>query len=220
VNKKKNIKIMIVDDHEIVRHGLRQSIEQVKDFSVIAEADTGRSAIDYASSYFPDIIIMDINMPDLNGMEATKQIILKNPKMKIIGLSMHSDHLYVMGMLNAGASGFLLKTCSFRELSKAIYTVSTGKIYLTPDIAGMVIENAINPEHKKVTSVFSELTSRDVEVLQLVAEGKKSNEIAEELNISKRTVDIHRSNLKKKLSVESVAEMTKLAIREGLTSLY
>ncbi len=220
MNKEKMTSVLIVDDHEIVRHGLRNSLEKEGSIKVVAEASDGRSAVEKVRTCNPDIVLMDINMPDLNGMEATKKILAENSKAKVIALSMHNDHLYIMGMLNAGASGFILKTCSYRELCKAIHTVMDGKVYLCPDICDVVIKRAIDPSSNTLSSTFAELSGRDIEVLQLIAEGKTSQEIADCLKISKRTVDIHRSNLKKKLNIDTVAEMTKLAVREGLTSLY
>ncbi len=213
------IAVIVVDDHTIVRHGLCQSLSKQPIITVVAEAENGRQAIDLASKFCPDVILMDINMPDLNGMDATKQILKTNSEIKIIALSTHSNHMYVMGMLNAGASGFILKSCSFAELVEAITNVSAGKRYLCPDVTGMVMDSALNPDKKLKKAVSIKLTTRDREVLQLVAEGKKSSEIGEMLNISKRTVDLHRRNLMDKLNIRSIAELTKYAIREGITTL-
>lgn len=216
---KKIIKVMLVDDHAIIRHGLRSSLEKEDDISVIAEAGDGRSAVKLASKLCPDVVIMDINMPDLNGVEATRQILADNATIKIIGLSMYGDHANVIGMLNAGTSGFVLKSCAFKELSDSIYAVCQGKRYLSPDIAGVVVDTALNPSAQQ-DETSEHLTPREREILQLIAEGKKSNEMAEALGISKRTVDIHRKNIMDKLNIRSIAELTKYAIREGITFLY
>ncbi|MFH1152387.1 MAG: response regulator transcription factor [Pseudomonadota bacterium] len=213
------LKIMLVDDHELMRHGLRQSLEKDREFMVVAETDNGRSAIDLAAKICPDIVIMDVSMPGLNGIEATRRILAANDRIKVIALSIHRERLYVMGMLNVGAVGFLLKTCTYKELSNAVRTVASGKVYLSSEVAGIVVENALNPSRSMDIDRSENLTPRDREVLQLIAEGEKSGGIAEKLNISKRTVDVHRRNLMTKLDLHSVAEMTKFAIRHGITPL-
>ncbi len=216
---KNKIKILLADDHKILRHGLKKSLEGENDMIVSSEAENGRAAIKLAERFRPDLVIMDINMPDLNGMESTKQIISDNPDIKVIALSMHSDRHYVMGMLKAGASGFLLKTSSFEELSYAIRSVASGKTYLSPDITGIIVESAITSLKNDHTTLFSKLTTREREILQLITEGMKSTDIANHLNISKKTVDTHRCHLMSKLKLKTVAELTKYAIREGITSL-
>lgn len=215
---KKPLKIMLVDDHAILRHGLRNSFESGGDL-VVAEASNGREAIEMAALHFPQVVLMDINMPDLNGVDATRRILEKNPSIKIIGLSMYSDPPYVMGMLDAGASGFLLKTCSFNEVQTAISDIMEGRTYLCSEVTSVVVANALNPELKRRDSLLEVMTSRDREVLQLIAEGRTSTEIARILKISKRTVDNHRANLMEKLDIHTVAGLTKFALREGITSL-
>ena len=212
-------KIIIADDHMIVREGLITSFNREKSFEVIAEADSGQEAIRLSLEHFPDIVIMDISMPDLNGMEATRQILSKNPNIKIIALSMHTKKLYVMGMLNAGISGYLSKSCSFKELLKAIEVVLSGKIYLCHDVARFVVESALAPGQNKGDPRFSLLSQREREVLQLISEGHKNKNIADKLHISTKTVQVHRTNLKKKLTLYSTAELTKYAISKGLTSI-
>lgn len=209
---------MIVDDHAIMRHGLRHSLETVG-YQVVAEAGEGITACELARQKVPRVIIMDVNMPDLNGMEATKRILAANSEIRILGLSMHNDPIYVMGMLNAGAAGFLLKTCSFSEVVNAIDAVAVGKSYLCPEATSIVVNNALNPSLADADGGAASLTSRDHEILQMISEGKKTAEIARLLKISPRTVENHRFNLMRKLNLHSVAELTKFAIREGITSL-
>lgn len=212
------VKLIIADDHSILQHGLCQSLQMEQGFEVIAMADSGRSAIELASQLHPDIIIMDVSMPGLNGMEATRQIVRKNPRIKVIALSMHMEKVYVTGMMNAGASGYILKSCSFKELLKCIRTVLSGESFLCREVKHLVKINGGGPDPGKRVSVFSLLSAREREVLQLIAEGHKSKDIAQKLNISVKTIDIHRTHLKAKLNIHSIAELTKFAIAEGLTS--
>ena len=216
--KTKKIKIIIVDDHTIVRHGLCQSFSMEDNFEVIAEADSGRSAVSLALWHCPDIVIMDVSMPDLNGIETTKIILANNSNIKVVALTMHAEKVYVMGMLNAGASGYILKSSSFKELLKCIKTVLSGEIFFCQEVSRLIAGKNDRPVKDIRVSVFSLLSRKERQVLQLVAEGHKSNEIAEKLYISVRTVDVHRVNLKKKLNINNVAELTKFAISEGITS--
>ena len=216
--KTKKIKIIIVDDHMIVRHGLCQSFSMEDNFEVIAEADSGRSAVSLALWHCPDIVIMDVSMPDLNGIETTKIILANNSNIKVVALTMHAEKVYVMGMLNAGASGYVLKSSSFKELLKCINMVLSGEMFFCQEVSLLIAGKNDRPVKGKRVSVFSLLSRKEREVLQLIAEGHKSNEIAEKLYISVRTVDVHRVNLKKKLNINNVAELTKFAISEGITS--
>jgi len=213
----KKIKIILADDHSILQHGLANSLEMEKKFDVVAKADSGLSAIELADRHTPDLIIMDVSMPHLNGMEATKRILVKNPEIKVIALSMHTEKIYVKGMMNAGASGYILKSCSFKELLTCIKTVLLGKLFFCQEIKHLGLDTAPVPEDNKTVSVFSLLSKREREVLQLIAEGHKSRAIAEKLNISIKTIDIHRTNLKTKLNIHSIAELTRFAIAEGVT---
>ncbi len=214
----KKIKIIIADDHSILQDGLCSSLEGEKGFEVVAMADSGHRAIELATQYRPDIIIMDVSMPGLNGMEATKQILARHPEIKIIALSMHMEKIYVTGMMNAGASGYILKVCSFKELLECIQTVLSGKLFFCHEVRHLVKgKNEIFFKNKRV-SAFSLLSRREREVLQLIAEGHKRREIAEKLKISIKTVDVHRTHLKAKLNIYSVPELTKFAILEGVTS--
>ncbi len=213
------IKIIIADDHRIIHDSLNPLLDKQPDIEVVGVADNGRKAVKLTKDLKPDLVIMDISMPDLNGMEATRQIITQCPGVKIIALSMNTDKRYVKGMLKAGASGYLTKGCSFEELSNAIRVVAAGKKYLSPEISEIVIDESLVSSSVKGVSDSSELTMREREVLQLLAEGKKVKEIADTLFLSMKTVHVHRKHIMEKLDIHSIAELTKLAIREGLISL-
>ena len=213
------IKVLLADDHKIVRDGLRTLLEKNPDIVVAGEAEDGREALQMAKKLLPDVVVMDIAMPDLNGIEATRQILADRSDVRVVALSMHSDKRFVSEMLKAGASAYLLKDCAFEELITAIRTVMKGKIYLSPGIAGVVIGEYIKKDAKADSSVFSLLSDREREVLQLMAEGKTTKEVASYLHVSVKTVETHRTNIMTKLDIHSIAELTKYAIREGLTSL-
>lgn len=213
------IKILVADDHKIVRDGLKKLLEKHEELLVAGEAEDGRGAVRLVKELKPDVVIMDIAMPDLNGIEATRQLMAERQDLKIVALSMHSERKFVTEMLKAGASAYLLKDCAFEELETAIRTVVKGKIYLSPAIAGVVIENFVRNVPRFDKTVFSLLSDREREVLQLMSEGKSTKEIAQQLNLSIKTVETHRNNIMSKLDIHSVAELTKYAIREGLTSL-
>jgi DNA-binding NarL/FixJ family response regulator len=212
-------KILLADDHKIIRDGLRALIEKEANMEVVAEACDGRTAVHTAKKLMPHIIIIDISMPDLNGIEATRQIMSHAPDTKIIALSMHADRRFVMNMLEAGAAGYLLKDSAFEELTMAIKTVLSGKTYLSPAIAGVVVEDAMRHSTQKNSQARVELTAREREVLQLLAEGHTTKRIATQLSVSVKTIETHRHKVMEKLDTYSVAELTKYAVREGLTSL-
>jgi DNA-binding NarL/FixJ family response regulator len=214
-----SIKILLADDHKIVRDGLRALIEKQQDMEVVAEAADGRTAVRLAKEMLPDVVIMDISMPDLNGIEAARQIVAGAPRVKIITLSMHSDSRFVKEVFKAGASGYLLKECAFEELARAIHTVAADQIYLSPRITHVVLNDYMSRLPMAEASVFSVLSAREREVLQLMAEGKTTKEIAYSLDLSVKTVEAHRQKIMEKSNIHSVAELTKYAIREGLTSL-
>ncbi len=213
------IKILLADDHKIVRDGLRALIEKCPDMQVVAEAADGRTAVRLAKELSPDIAIMDISMPDLNGIEAARQISAESPHVKILTLSMHSDARYVKHLFTAGASGYLLKECAFDELVNAIRTVAANQVYLSPRVTHVVLSEYLSKQPIAEASVFSVLTAREREVLQLMAEGKTTKEIAYSLGLSVKTVEAHRQKIMEKSNIHSIAELTKYAIREGLTSL-
>ena len=213
------ITVLLADDHKIMRDGLHTLLETQDDISVVAETEDGRGAVQLAGKYKPDVVIMDIAMPKLNGIEATSQITRDYPDVKVISLSMHSDKRFIAEMLKAGVSGYLLKDCAFEELITAIRSVVSGKFYLSPCIAGVVVEDFVSPKAKDGETVFSVLSSREREVLQLLSEGKRTKEIATQLHLSVKTVETHRMKIMSKLNINNLAELTKYAIREGLTSL-
>ncbi|MHC4720471.1 MAG: response regulator [Planctomycetota bacterium] len=214
-----SIRILLADDHKITREGLRSLLEKQQDMDVVAEAENGRTAVRLAHELLPNVVIMDVTMPDLNGVEAARQIVGRVPDAKIIALSMHSDSLFVTEMLRSGASGYLLKDCAFDELALAIRAVASGKTYLSPSISGVVVEDYLHRLTKTNVSSSEVLTDREREVLQLMAEGKSTKQIALKLNISVKTVETHRRQIMNKLDIHTVAELTKYAIRKGLTSL-
>jgi len=214
-----SIKVILADDHQIMREGLRSVLEKQKDMEVVAEAKNGREAVELSQELSPDVIVMDIAMPDLNGIEATRQIVAQAPEVKVLALSMHSDRRFAAGMLSAGASGYLLKDCASEELVQAIRTVTSGQSYLSPGITDTMINDYAQRISDSDGSAFSVLTNREREVLQLLAEGRTTKQIAEQLYVSVKTVETHRQHLMEKLDVRSVAELTKYAVREGLTSL-
>ena len=214
-----NARILLVDDHKITRQGLRSLLEKENDMQVVAEAEEGRTAVRLVRELMPDLVIMDVSMPDMNGMEATRQIVAEFPAAKGIALSMHSDTLFATEMLKSGASGYLLKDCAFEELARAIRTVMDGKTYLSPSISSVVVEDYLHRLSKTDFSNADVLTNREREVLQPLAEGKSTKQIALKLHISVKTVETHRRQIMEKLDIHSVAELTKYAIRKGFTSL-
>jgi DNA-binding NarL/FixJ family response regulator len=213
-------RIVIADDHQIIREGLRSLLGTRDGMEVVAEAADGRQVVNLAREMRPDLVIMDIGMPNLNGIEATRQIIEEQIGPRVIVLSMHSDKRFVAEVFKAGASGYLLKDCAFEELDQAIKSVLEGQTYISSQIAGVVIESYVRRgERPADTGGFSVLTSREREVLQLLAEGKNTKQVANELHVSAKTVETHRRNLMNKLEIDSLAELTKYAIREGFTTL-
>ncbi|MBI1805667.1 MAG: response regulator transcription factor [Ignavibacteria bacterium] len=214
-----NTRVLLADDHKIVREGLRSILENELHMTVVGQAENGRTSVELAKTLHPDIVIIDITMPDLNGIEATRQILSELPNIKVIALSMHSDKRYVAEMLNAGASGYLLKHCALDELHQAIQTVLSNKIFVSPDVAGVVIQDYLRHLSSAKSSESAPLTPKEREILQLIAEGTSTKEIATILHVSIPTIDTHRQHIMEKLNLFTVAELTKYAIREGLTSL-
>jgi len=212
-----SIKIILADDHAVLRHGLSKSFQNEKDMEVIAQAKDGRTTVELVRELKPDIVIMDIGMPDLNGIEATRQITQYCPKTKVVGLSMYSSKNFIIEMFKAGASGYLLKDCEFDELINAIRIVVANKTYISPAISDVVVENYMRQFPESKDSAYSILSKREREVIQLLTEGKTTKQIAKRLHISSKTVEVHRLNLMGKLKIDSIAQLTKYAIREGLT---
>jgi DNA-binding NarL/FixJ family response regulator len=213
------IKIILADDHRLMREGLRSLLETQPGIEIVAEAENGRETLQLVQKHKPDVIVMDISMPDLNGIDATRQIVSEFPKIKIIALSMHTNKKFIVEMLTAGASGYLVKDSALEELSKAINAVINNKVYLSPIITSVVVEDyRVSKSPADILAPVS-LTPREREVLQLIAEGKTTKEIADYLNLSVKTIETHRMQMMNKLNIHSVAELTKYAIREGITTL-
>ena len=212
-------RVLLADDHKIMRDGLRALLEKQAGMEVVAEAQDGRMTVRLARELMPDLVIIDIGMPDLNGIDATRQIVAEARDIKVIALSMHSDKRFVAQMFKAGAVAYLLKDCAFEELSHAVRVVLAGRIYLSPEIAGPVMEDYVRHIANIDSSGFSVLTAREREVLQLLAEGRTTKEIAARLNLSVKTIETHRQQIMNKLNTHTIADLIKYAIREGLTSL-
>ncbi len=212
-------RIVVADDHEIVREGLCSLLDGQADFEVVGRARGGRTTVQMARDLRPSVVVMDIAMPLLNGIEATRQIAEDCPDVKVIALSMHSDRRYVARMLQAGASGYLLKDSAIEELVRAIRAVIAGHTYLSPSVAGSVVDDYVNQLTAASADSLAGLTDREREVLQLMAEGVATKQIASRLHVSVKTVETHRQHIMSKLDIHSVAELTKFAVREGLTSL-
>lgn len=214
-----DIRVMLADDHKIVREGLRFILEMESDINVVAEAGNGRMAVQLAMEVEPDVAVIDIAMPDMNGIEATRRILCEKPDIKILALSMHSARRFVEEALSAGAKGYLLKDCASEELVRAIHTVAANETYLSPKVADMIVKDYMKrlPDSESPASTL--LSTREREVLQLIAEGHSTKEIAFALEVSIKTIETHRQQIMKKLNLHSVAALTRFAIREGLTPL-
>ena len=210
------IRILLADDHEVMRDGLKSLIDRQPDMEVVAAVGTGRSAVRLAKEMRPDVVVMDIGMPDLNGIDATRQITGKLKTVRVLCLSMHKEQSMVGSMLRAGAAGYIVKNCAGRELVQAIHTVADGDTYISPMIAGDLVQEYVSGRPDPPGSVYSELSEREREILQLIAEGRCTKEIASDLGISDKTVAAHRLKLMEKLDCHSVADLTRYAIRQGL----
>lgn len=212
-------RILLVDDHKIIRDGLASLLAEQPDCEVVGEAADGQQAVRLARDLQPDVVVMDIAMANLNGVEATRTIVHDNPRIKVIALSMHSDRTYVGRMLQAGAVGYLLKESAFEELAHAIREALAGRVFLSRKITGVVVGDYVRKLSGGEAPRSVTLTPKEREVLQLVAEGKSTKEIAAALFVSVKTIETHRQNIMNRLGIRSIAQLTKYAIREGLTSL-
>lgn len=215
----KPIRILLADDHTVVRKGLRLLLESVPEFQVIADASSGREAVALAEQHIPDVIVMDIAMPILNGIEAARQITTKLPQTAVVFLSMHGDESYVLRALKAGARAYLLKDSAEYDLIQAVKAVSEGKAFFSPAISKMLVEDYMRQmKERGVEDSYELLTTREREVMQLLAEGKNNKDVAALLNLSLYTVETHRSNIFQKLNLHSGAELILYAIRKGVVS--
>jgi two-component system, NarL family, response regulator NreC len=214
------VKLLLVDDHLLFRAGLRALLKREEGFVVVGEASDGRTGVRMVGELHPHVVVMDLRMPDLNGIEATRQTILARPGTKVIGLSGNADHRSAAEMFRAGASGFLPKEAAFDELVTAIRSVMHNNVYMSPALAavGRGLGNG-GADAGPGESVFAVLSPREREVLQLLAEGKSTKELAGMLHVSVKTAETHRRNLMEKLQIDNVAELTKYALREGITQL-
>jgi DNA-binding NarL/FixJ family response regulator len=211
------LRVLLVDDHELMRQGLRSILEREEEVEVVGEAASGVSALELARTLAPDVVIMDVAMQDLNGIEATRRIRAECPRVKVLALSSHSDARYVTAMLGAGASGYVLKANAYDDLRRALNAASRGRSYLCADVTEAVVRSARHGAGSARTR--APLSGREREVLQLLAEGLSSPQISQRLYVATSTIETHRRNIARKLGLHSVADLTKYAIREGLTSL-
>ena len=214
-----NIKVILADDHKMIRTCIRSMLNKYSDIEVIAETENGEETIQKARELQPDVIIMDLCMPDLNGIDATFQIVSKSLNIKVLALSMYSDEHFVMDIFKAGATGFITKDTDFEELVNAIRLVNSNHIYLCPGLSKVIAVDSIKKDLESIRLTRSVLSGREYEVLKLFAEGKTTKTIASELYVSAKTVETHRQHIMDKLGIHSLVELTKYAIREGLTNL-
>ena len=213
------VRILLADDHQIMREGLKALLEKNSSMEVIAEAGNGIETLEIARREKPDVIIMDIAMPDINGIEATRQLKSEMTDIKIVALSMHSDRRFVTEILKAGASAYVLKQSAFKDLEKAIKTVMVNRTFLSADILETVVNDYVSQLTKSEYEAYKRLSDRERQVLQLIAEGNSTKEIAYKLHVSVKTIESHRQNIMTKLGIHNLAGLTKFAVREGLTSL-
>ena len=212
------IKVVIADDHQLFREGLVNLLASAPDIEVIAQAKDGKDAMEKTFQLKPDVVLIDIGMPQMNGIDATRQLKKEMPEVKIIAVSMHSDRQYVKGILEAGADGYLLKNCTYHQLTDAIQSVFSGKKILSEDITDLVIKGYLEPAEVE-NDGFADLSEREVEILQLYAEGKSTREISEKLFISVKTVGTHKQHILEKLNLKNNADIIKFALKKGMIHL-
>jgi two-component system, NarL family, response regulator NreC len=208
----KPIRILLADDHAVVRHGFKMILSEQPDMEIVGEAGNGREAIELAGRLKPDIVVMDVAMPELNGIEATRRIADSVPHTRVLALSMHKDSVYVREILRAGARGYLLKDSASADLLMAVRAIASGEGYLSPAVSNAVLDDY----RRHVTNPIDLLSSREREVLQMLAEGKTNKEIAGVLNLSVYTVDAHRGHIMEKLNLHSINELVRFAVRNGM----
>ncbi len=214
------MRILLADDHKVLRSGLRRILEEQPDLEVVGEAGDGREAVDLAHALQPDIVVMDIAMPQMNGMEATRQIVARNPNINVLILSMYSDENYIVQVLRAGARGYLLKDSAEDDLISAVRSVNAGLPFFSPKIARLLVGDSMQRlRDEAATDSYELLTPREREVLQLIAEGKSNKEVAAQLFVSPTTVETHRARIMDKLDLHSTAEIVLYAVRKGIIKL-
>ncbi|HTP66989.1 MAG TPA: response regulator transcription factor [Geobacteraceae bacterium] len=213
------IRVQLVDDHKIMREGLKALLARTPDIEVVAEADNGQTAIQKAAEFTPDVIVMDLSMPEMNGIEATRGIIAENPGIRVLALSMLLDRNNIIETLKAGAKGYMSKDCVFDELVEAIRSIAAGNSYLGAKITELVIEDYSHNKADDRSDRYDTLSRREREVLLHIADGKNTKDIAFTLGVSIKTIEIQRLSVMKKLDLHSIAELTKYAVRKGLTDV-
>ena len=214
-----NISALLVDDHKVMRAGLATLLAREKDIDVVGEAGDGLEALRLVGSHRPDVVVMDIGMPNMNGIEATRRLVAEFPGVRVLALSIETDRRFVVEVLKSGAWGYLVKDCAAEELVAAIRTVVAGEHYLPPRVTQVLIREYLQRIPDDLSLTLSLLTNRETEVLQLIAEGRSTKEIAFRFGVSLKTVETQRQQIMKKLNLFSIAELTKYAVRQGLTSL-
>jgi two-component system, NarL family, response regulator NreC len=211
------IRILIADDHVVIRAGLRLLLEKQEDFQVVAEADDGRQAVDLAAQHKPDVALVDVAMPNMNGIEAARLMTAADPSLAVVMLSMYTDETYVMRALRSGAKAYLLKSSAETDLIQAVRAVREGKSFFSPVVSRMLLEDYVRQMSQKgVEDTYDLLTSREREILQLVAEGKANKDVATHLNLSLHTVETHRTRILQKLNLHSIPELILYAVRKGI----
>ena len=214
-----SIRIVLADDHRLIRNGLAALLRKEEDLDLVGEAEDGMGAVKAVRQLQPDVLVVDLSMPGMNGVEAIRRLQIDAPEVKCICLSVHNDSRMVLAVLDAGAMGYVLKDCSFDELAQAIRQTMTNQVYLSPALIGIVVEKYRQRHQQEVADTPSPLTARERELVQLFSEGYSTNEIAQRLSVSIKTVATHRQHILQKLGIGGIAELTRYALREGLSSL-